>query len=233
MKQLLAGAGLALAACNVAWAHDGVNDAKPHTHWWLQMSEEKASWYAGAALGYASFTDWSLADEANDGSYTSADSDDADTGFRVHLGLDFLEYFAVELGYADYGEATFSGQSDGSGAIWAAGPIREAVAAAGPDLALLAHWKATPDLRLAGRVGVLKWDVDSEISGDIQGFGPLDIAESDDGADLLIGLGIDYDGLRPLRLSLGYTRARLNVRTTAHDDFTLGSIALAASYVFE
>ena len=105
---------LALILSGNAWAHD---EAAGHTHWWLELD---ASWYAGVGLGQSSFKEG--LNTIDDGSLGSSQRDDSDIGMRLFGGAGFGRYFAVELGYADFGEGSSRAQSDGSGTFWNAGP---------------------------------------------------------------------------------------------------------------
>lgn len=241
MKRKFGIAALAMIASTCGWAHDcqcTCKCAEPQS----QAGQEPAprtprEWgvYTGGSLTYASFSDWSFAEaDGDDGSFTGASSDDSDAGFRIHFGMNLLPHVDIELGYADYGEASFSADSSGGGSFWSAGPVRESVAAAGMDLTLVGRLQVTPDLVLNGRAGVMKSEGDSALSGNIQSFGPVDIRESSDDASPLFGAGLDYDGLRPLRLSLSHTRVELDVGGTVPSrDAVLATTALTLSYLFQ
>lgn len=203
---------LALALTGRAWAGDA-----------------GLAWSAGATLASNSFDDWSLASRG--GSYSSAKVDGADIGYRVHAGLDFLKRFGVELGYADFGDAAFRGQADGV-VLWNAGPVRESVSTEAFDLTLIGRLDLGVDTELAARIGLLQWEIEETFSGDAQGSGPFDIRESDDGKDLQYGVAAEYKGLRQLRMSLGYSRARLEARTQMHGTVTLNSFSASVAWLF-
>jgi len=228
LMKLRAFAVLGLLLCGNSWAHDG-EEGRPHTHWWLEMGDAGTTWSAGATLTSNSLDDWSFA--SNAGSYSSAKVDNSDIGYRVHAGLDFLKYFGVELGYADYGDASFRGQADGV-SFWNAGPVKEDVSTEAFDLTFTGRLDLGVDTALTARIGALQWKIDESVSGDRQGVGPFDISESDDGTDLQYGVGAEYVGLRPLRVSLGYSRARLGANTQMHDAVTLSSFSASVAYLF-
>ena len=219
---------LALALTGSAWADDE-HAGRPHTHWWLELPQLNLDWYAGAALTSNSLDHWSFA--SNAGSYSSAKADNSDIGYRVHGGVGFLKYFGVEFGYADFGDTSFRGEADGV-AFWNAGPVRESVSTEGYDLTLTGRLDLGVDTALTARIGALRWTIGESFSGDAQGFGPFVVNESDDGTDLQYGVGAEYDGLRPLRVSLGYSRARLRADTVMHDTVTLSSFSASLAYLF-
>ena len=68
-----------------------------------QMSARNA--YVGASVGQAKYNDWcSVASE-----FGSSSCDDKDTTFRIFAGYQVHPNIGVELGYANLGEAKFSG----------------------------------------------------------------------------------------------------------------------------
>jgi hypothetical protein len=187
-----------------------------------------ASWYAGAAPSHTRFRDWRSAD---DGSYTSSSEDGADFGGRVFAGADFLDHFALELGYFDAGEATFRAQSDGSGSFWSAGPIDQSVSATAFDLSLLGRFPVTDRVLLEARVGLAAWKEDSRIAGTSQAFGPIDFRESSEGTDELFGGGVGYL-LGPVRLTAEYTRTPFNA-PIAQGNEHIDALSLSAAYLFQ
>lgn len=198
-----------------------------HTHWWMEL---KPSWYAGAAFGQSSFEDWRGIGDANDGSFTSVAADDSDSAWRVFAGADLARYVALEVGYADFGEATGQAQSDGSGFAFAAGPQSASVDLQAWDLTLVGKLPVTTDLALFGKVGAFAWEATSRVSVITQGFGPIDFASDDSGTDWWYGAGVLYDGLRPLRLVGEYATAPY--AGFSFEDGNVTSIRLSLAYLF-
>lgn len=220
-------AALAFVVAGNASAH-GDEAGRPHTHWWLELGETFTG-SAGAALTSNSLDHWSFA--AGTGSYASAKMDSSDVGYRVHGRLDILKHFGVELGYADYGEVSFRGQADGVD-FWIAGPVRESVSTEAFDLTVTGRLGLGVDTALTARVGLLRWEIQESLSGDTQAFGPVDFDGSDDGTDFQYGVAAEYVGLKPLRVSLGYSRARLDVETVTSEAVTLSSFSASVAYLF-
>lgn len=188
---------LALVAAESASADDD-HAGRAHSHWWLERGLEP-SWYAGAAVGHSTFN--ALGD---DGSIASPDDDDNDINLRLFAGIGLGRHVAFEFGYVDFGEASFSGQSDGSGPFLAPGPAREDVAVDGFDLAVVGKLPLTEAWALFGRAGMLKWDSTYEFSATFDCCGPGGAKESADGSDWTYGAGVQYDGFLPLRITVEY-----------------------------
>jgi hypothetical protein len=164
------------------------------------------AFYAGASLQYGEFKDWSLS-RIDSGTFTARDGDDRDSGFRLLGGIEFLQHFAAELSYVDFGGATFAGQSDGSGTFWEPGPQRDMIELDGYALHLIAKVPLGGDLAFAGRAGWWRWEARQRTSGTFNDAGtptPFVLDLVDTGARFAWGAGFDYDGLRPFRLSLEF-----------------------------
>jgi hypothetical protein len=164
------------------------------------------AFYAGAGLQYGEFKDWSMA-RFDAGAFTSRDEDNRDDGFRLVGGLDFLQHFAAELSYLDFGTVTFIGQSDGSGTFWEPGPQRDLLELEGLALHLVAKVPLGADLTFAGKAGWWRWEARQRTSGTFDDAGtptPFVLDQTGSGGRFSWGAGFDYDGLRPFRLSVEF-----------------------------
>lgn len=218
----------ALAMAGNAWAGEG-HDGSAHTHWWLEL---KPSWYAGASLGQSSFGDWDGIANLNDGSFTSATEDDSDSAWRVFAGADLARYVAIEIGYADFGGATGEAQSDGSGGSWVAGPQSVSMEVQAWDLTVVGKLPVTTDLALLGKVGASHWDSTSRFSGNFQCCGPSVFEFADDNnTDWWYGAGVQYDGLRPLRVVGEYAVQPFNNGVLLLDS-EIAAMRLSLAYLF-
>lgn len=215
-----------LAACvsTTSWAESGAG----HSHWYLEL---EPSWYAGGAVGQSTVEDWSVVATVDDGSYRSVAQDDRDVGYRVFAGLGLSRYFALELGYADFGEASFRAESDGSGSQWAAGPQTESFALTAVDLGLLGKLPLRSDVALVGRIGALRTDATYERQA-LHQSGPISSRGTAQHTDWFYGAGLEYDGLRPVRLIATYMAADFDRSTPAGNTAQLQSIALSVAYLF-
>ena len=91
--------------------------------------------------------------------------DESDTAWKLFAGYHFLQFFAVEGGYRDLGTLESVGAK---------------VSPTGWDIAGLAGIPLGP-VYLFGKLGVIKWDADTNFAGD------------DDGTDYEAGIGASID----------------------------------------
>jgi OmpA-OmpF porin, OOP family len=218
-------AAIAAAVCGTAAAGEP-HDGRTHTHWYLEL-EPRA--YVGAAVAQGTFDDWQILQD--DGSFTSEAADDKDTGLRLYAGVDLGRYFAAELGYADFGEATHRAQSDGSGSQWNAGPQSESLAFEAFDLTLTGKLPLSADWSILVNGGLLLWESEFRALVDTQALGPFDFRESDDGNSFAYGAGLQYDGLRPVRVAVTYRKAEFDYEFT-DEQVPVRSVAISLAYLF-
>jgi OmpA-like transmembrane domain len=170
--------------------------------------------YMGVALSQNTVGDWDDVGPAlDDGSFTSQRSEDTDSGFRVFGGAGDPGGLAFEIGYSDFGEATFKAQSNGC-CLYPQGPVNVSAAASGLDLGVIGRAALSEGFALIGRVGVLAWkaELDAAVNGGAD-------SDSQSGQDVFIGLGFEAGG-PTLAVRLDYTRYSL-------DDSDLDSLALS------
>lgn len=218
------------AAGALAWAGLGWAAGDCDCHRAGAPLEWRASWYAGASASQSTFGDWSVVRNLDDGSYDGHAEDNRSTGYRAFAGLDFLGYLGLEAGYGDFGRASFSAQSDGTGFFWDAGPVRDEIELQGMDLSLLARVPLPGDVALAGQLGALRWHSETLASGSPQGFGPSGYTDKENGTDLLYGARAEYAGLPSVRLTLAYVRSHFDV--PSREDASLEAWTLSAAYRF-
>jgi hypothetical protein len=230
MKRTTIAMALALLASPGVSAHEACgcpDDAAPY--------DWKARWFTGLSLGQTTFGTWTFTDDVNDGSFASSGLDDGGAGYRVFAGLDFANYFGAELGYADFGEATFQAQSDGSGSFWNAGPVQDRLELVGVDFSLLGKVPLFAGTWLVGQVGALYSEGQWVSQFSIQSFGPFYEAGKDRGIAPVYGARIEYDGLRSLRLSAGYLATEIaNHRLSRDGDANteLRTLSVSAAWLF-
>jgi OmpA-OmpF porin, OOP family len=112
--------------------------------------------------------------------------DDKDTGFKIFGGKKFTQNFAVEFGWVDLGEITATGPG---------GTAR--VGADGLQAAAVGMAPVSPQVNVFGKVGLYMWDLRATGPG-----GSL----SDDGIDLMFGLGVSWTLARQLDLRAEWER---------------------------
>jgi hypothetical protein len=227
VKRILAGTILVLLA-GTGWAHDGEHDGHPHSHWWLDLDNRlDLSWYVGAGVGQSRFDDYAL---GNDGSFTSQDKDGSDATLRVFGGMGLGKYVALELGYVDFGEATSRAQSDGSSTLWNAGPQSVKVGVDGYHVSLVGRLPLTDVWGLFAKVGQARLEGTASASLDTQCCGVVAGTFSDDTEEAMYGGGVQYDGLRPARISVEYGVLPSEVGIAS--DATLDWFAISVIYLF-
>jgi hypothetical protein len=195
-------------------------------------SDWNLSWYAGLSYQFSEFEDWSIS-RIDSGSFTSRNEDDRDGGYRLAVGMGFLEYFGVEAAYSDFGEATFSGQSDGSGSVFAPGPQRDSVELDGYALHLIARVPIGNEFWVAGKAGWWQWRARESLAVNLQS-GPFAGSQSDDGIRFSWGAGLDYDGFKPVRISVEYGAATFEAPNTvdAFGASEIRSLGVSLKYLF-
>ncbi len=150
--------------------------------------------YIGASIGGSKVKDAPSGSEydaqllAEAPSITATSSvDDTDNGWKIYGGYKFNQNMAVEGSYADFGEMTidsnvtspFQGTLD---TTWEA----QTLAVAGVGILPLAY-----SMELFGKIGVHYWDVDYQRTASAGG-GVGSASESENGTDLLFGVGAGY-----------------------------------------
>lgn len=138
--------------------------------------------YAGVSIGQSKFK------EACSGSGgTGVSCEDTDTAWRIFGGYEVNRNFAVELGYADLGQAKATATSGG----FTATATAEATAW---DLVAVGSWPISPNFSVYGKLGLFYGKVEGTAGG--TGFGSS--SQSDSGTDLTYGLGARFDFTRNL-----------------------------------
>ena len=100
--------------------------------------------------------------------------DDEDTGFKLFGGYKFNRNLAVEGGFVDFGEISASN-----------GPATVTVSSDALFAAAVGILPVSSKFSVFGKLGFFMWD----LTGTGTGIGTI----SDDGTDLLIGLGLGFD----------------------------------------
>ncbi|MGH8442662.1 MAG: outer membrane beta-barrel protein, partial [Nevskiaceae bacterium] len=193
-----------MLAGSPAFAHECECDGRGTLASW--MGDWDLSFYAAASLDQSTFDDWSMVAAIDAQTYTARAMDDQDIAFRVRGGMEFAEYFALEVGYADFGQARFSGTSDGSGSLWVAGTQRETIEVDGYSLHLVGRLPVKAAFAAAARVGASVLMSERHQSGTFDDAGtptPFNIRDSGTSTELSYGVALEYDGFAPIRLAAG------------------------------
>ena len=229
-KSAAAVLALAFAAAIPASAHE--EDGRGTV--WSWFGDWDPSFYAGAGIQQGTLEDWSTVEQVDSASFTSRESDDEDTGFRVSGGMAFTEHFAVEMGYADFGGARFAGTSDGSGPVWEPGTQRETIDLSGISLHLVGRLPVTRTVFVSARAGAWSLRTERHQTGVFDDAGtptPFDIRDSGNSTRFGYGAALEYDGLAPWRVAFEYDVAELEGQQ-GFGDGQFSSFGLSLKYVF-
>lgn len=164
--------------------------------------------YFGASYTENTLEDWDKACAGfSDGSLSEPQCEDSDDGYRLFGGFGENPNFLVEIGYSDFGEATFDAQSSGC-CTYPAGPVSAVATITGIDVSLLGRVPITKTLAATARFGMMKWETESTVAGNA------------DGSDFLFAGGLELA-----------TSAAMSVRAEAArhklDDSNLDSLSLS------
>jgi len=139
--------------------------------------------------------------------------DDDDNGFKIIAGMRPLDWLGFEANYVDFGniEVSSSGATVPSGAFELTGIDAFAMG-----------FLSAPFVDVFGKVGLIRWDSDSAVTG---GLGDINFRRSDSGTDLAYGAGV--------QARLGSLGARLEYERFEVDDTDeVAMISLALTYTF-
>lgn len=152
--------------------------------------------------------------------------DDEDTGFKIFAGHNLNDSMAIEVHYADLGEATLSGNSgdtfsiEGSAFVFTANNARIAVAATSIGAAGIYKLATNSSVVPFAKLGLHRWEIDTTVSG------ASSVATvSDDGVDIFFGLGADISITESMSI-----RAEYESYDVDGDDVDNISIGLIAHY---
>ena len=152
----------------------------------------------------------------DDGGGAFVNEDDSDTVFDIHVGYQFNEYFAVEGGYANFGEYSLSAVSDGTGSTWFAGDTAVAsIDGYGFLLGLKAMAPVSENFTLFAKAGLNMWE--AEISASVVS---VSLSEDDDGTDAYFGFGATYN-INNIGINAGFNR--YDVAGGDIEAFTIGA----------
>lgn len=147
--------------------------------------------YLGAGLGLSQVSGYSEGDfrtALDDGSFTSASTDDQDTAFKIFGGVQLNKNVAIEAAYTRLGEFKGSATSDGSGFLYAPGPVSYQGEANALSLAIKGIVSLNDKTSLFAKLGFARWE--SEEMLDNPG---IFLEAEDDGTDPTFGLGAAFN----------------------------------------
>ena len=121
------------------------------------------TFYLGLGVGQGEANELDFSD-FDDGSALAGSFDESDFGWQIFGGYRFSRHFALELGYFDLGEASFDAISDGSGSVFAPGPVTGSVESSGPGAFAVGIAPIGEKLSVLLRAGYMAWNADVTVS---------------------------------------------------------------------
>lgn len=171
----------------------------------MPSGAQPAKMWVGASVGQVRF-DEGITSRL----ITSGTVDTEATGFKLFAGYAFHRNFGIEVGYADLGEASYSGSFNGT-------PITNGkLQVGGLDAALLLRAPLGERLTLFGKLGIFVWEAEAS---DVAAGVPF--SAKTDGSDAFFGVGAAYAITRAAAV-----RLEAESRKVGDDSVNLLSIGL-------
>jgi OOP family OmpA-OmpF porin len=186
-----------------------------------------SAWYVGAGVGQsrANIDDQRLIRSltANGATLNSFSKDERDLGFKLFVGKQLNQYFAVEAGYFDLGKFDFAATTSGNGTLRGESGFR------GVNLDLLGQLPLTQRLSLLGRVGMQYAKTNTYFSGN-RLAAVTNPSQSERKLNAKVGLGLEYKLSEALALRGEVERYRLNDAVGNRGDVDLASVSLVYKF---
>ena len=199
------------------------NPAQAQDNTFINPDWANSAWYIGAGVGQSRANideprlRASLA--ANGETVTGFSKDQRDTGYKLFVGRQLNQYFAVEAGYFDLGKFDFKSTTSGNGVLNGQAGFR------GVNLDLLGQLPLSQRLSLLGRVGMHYTKTNTEFSGN-RLLGSTNTHASERKLNAKLGLGLEYKFSEALALRGEVERYRLNDAVGNRGDADLYSVSL-------
>lgn len=144
--------------------------------------------FFGGNVGYVNLSDESGttgSQFSQPGFAGSVTVDDSDLGWKVFAGYSFTDFFGIEVGYTDLGEAELN--------LTATAPVAATQKATrgikGYNVSAVARWPLMEKFELMAKFGGFFWDSDFN-STITTGGTTINASIDDDGTDMTAGLGV-------------------------------------------
>jgi len=184
----------------------------------LQASAADDNWYAGASLGTTTI------ETGVSNTTGTAQVDEDDSGFKVFFGKKINKTIAVEGFYADFGEASLTGNNgdnftiDNVVYVFTTNNANITSAATGFGANAKFSLALGKSSSIVAQIGLLRWDTDTTVSG----ASVTSTTLSDSGTDVFYGLGYQYSFNDSLALTLDYDLYEIDDSDT--EMFALGVV---------
>ena len=136
--------------------------------------------------------------------------DEDDTGYAFVIGNEIDENVSIEGFYIDFGEASLKGDSgdtfaiDGTTYVFNASATIKATATS-MGVAGKLHFDMAEKLNGFFKFGMHSWDSEETLAA-----GTASATATDDGVDILMGIGAEYDVSEKVALVVGYDKYNLD-----------------------
>lgn len=178
------------------------------------MAEAKGI-YLGTSVGQAEARDLTLEPIA-DGSVLTGAADGTDNGWKLFAGFKVFRAVNAEIGYLDYGQISFLATSDGTGTIYAAGPVNGLADTTAVSISAMVVVPAGR-FKFFAKGGFARWRTETTV---MHSTGNVATSESD-GVDALYGFGGAW-ALKKGSAGLRVEYERLATNATSRDFLSIG-----------
>jgi len=166
----------------------------------LHANAADNNWYSGISLGTTTV------ETGVSNTTGTARLDEDDSGFKILVGKKIDKTISVEGFYADFGEASLTGNTgdnfDIGGTTFVFTTNNAKIATTATAIGVNAKFTYEFDNKssIAGRIGMMLWDVTASVSG----ASIASATASDDGTDLFYGFGYKYNFNNKYALTVDY-----------------------------
>ena len=156
-------------------------------------------WYGGISLGTTTV------DTGVSGLSGAAVLDENDSGLKFIVGKKIDKNLSIEGFYADFGEASLTGNNgdnfsiDGTAYVFTADNVSIKTAASGLGINAKYSHDFTSKSSIVGRLGLLMWDLEASVA-----VGSTAASSSNTGTDLFYGIGYKYNISKKYSLTADY-----------------------------
>jgi OOP family OmpA-OmpF porin len=219
---LIASACVSMLGANTASAGPaGADETFVNPDW------ANSAWYMGAGIGQsrAKIDEERLTRSltANGASLNGFTKDERDLGYKLFVGKQLNQYFALEAGYFDLGKFNFNAATSGNGALRGETGFR------GVNLDLLGQLPLSQRLSLLARVGMQYAKTSTYFSGNRLNA-VTDPEPSERKLNGKAGLGLEYKFSEALAVRAEVERYRMNDAAGNRGDVDLASLGLVYKF---
>ncbi|NML61226.1 OmpA family protein [Massilia sp. RP-1-19] len=194
-----------------------------HAEDFIHPDWANSAWYIGAAIGQsrASIDDQRLVRSltANGATMSSFTTDEREAGYKLFVGKQLNQYFAVEGGYFDLGKFDFNATTSGNGVLRGEAGFR------GVNLDLVGQLPLTQRVSLLARVGMNYAEAKTHFSGN-RLAAVTNPNASERKLNAKVGLGLEYKLSEALAVRGEVERYRVNDAVSNRGEVDLLSLSL-------